>query len=92
MFKLSNRLLASCVLLTAMGCQSSGSNETDLLFTQTPPAVQAAFTKTYNGAVIKQVARTTNGNQDYYTFTITGTDGKDQTVKMNEAGDEIDRH
>jgi hypothetical protein len=92
MHNFAKQILAVCVLLTAASCQSGNSAEVDLTLSQTPSTVQAAFTQRYQGVVIQQVTRSTRGNQDYYTFKFTGNDGKDRTVQMNEAGDEIENH
>ncbi len=88
----SRRSAITVVLLMLVGCQSGNANETDLILTQTPPGVQAAFMDQHRGATIKQITRTTQANQDYYTFKFTGTDGNDRAVKMNEAGDVIENH
>ena len=91
-FTCLGRMISAMVLLTIVGCESDGSPPEDLILSQASPAVQAEFLQHYQGATIKQLTRTSRGGQDYYTFKITGVDGKDRTIEMNEAGDEIDNH
>jgi hypothetical protein len=85
-------VLSAMMMLAITGCQSDQSPQEDLILTQAPPAVRAEFIQRHQGTTIKRLTRGSHGGQDYYTFTLTGPDGKDRTIVMNEAGDEIDNH
>ena len=84
--------LAGLAVAVAGGCQSAGDAGTPLVFTQTPPPVQAAYTEQYHGTVIKTITRQSRGGQDYYTVKYAAADGADHDVVFNGAGDEIDKH
>ena len=74
------------------GCQAGGGQPVPLVFSQTPPTVQAAYSQDHRDGVIQAIGRTSRDGDDYYTIAYTLPDGSKHDVVYNGAGNEIDKH